>query len=622
MTTSRRTVAKVVRLPGLLAAREEKGRLPRQTMVTRRSTVSVRRGRTQAVTTRGGGVHGGDAAAGEALETVRRRVIHGRSSVALDPHVQRTLAGDWIVHGHQEHHGLALFPQDLVFRVTPRRRVLRSGDALQRVGRPSVIPSLRVEDAARLACEHVREGRRSMCRTPHPPRASFPAGAPRIEAAFPMNDRPTVLRVRAWRQPLQAHLVLFRSSRTLALAWLVSVPLEGEAEFTIAIMASGPRRGRLAYCAAEAASACTAEVLLFDGADPARVVVSFPRPPVDYPPGMRPAAAFADWMQGDRTIGNNVKLKLGNEDRSVRATPGAGGLELRTPRGSEDEKLVNAFFVCNFMHDFFSTIGFGEGDGNFQQKNVGAGGKGGDALIVNVVSSAQGSANMRAQNDGVPAELTLGRWKNPPPLPLGMPTALDVGVIIHEYAHGVSQRLVGGRLKKTALVEPQSLALGEAWSDYFAITILNHYRGTAPARYGFASYASGRAGGVRPFAYDAFSGHFGQLGKPPFDEQHGAGSVFAAALIALHEALLGLPQFDFPAATAWRLVVDSFRRVKANPTFLEARDALLGGLTALPSGDRQRVRAAIWTAFARFGMGRQASCASTSLKGTRVDFTA
>lgn len=114
------------------------------------------------------------------------------------------------------------------------------------------------------------------------------------------------------------------------------------------------------------------------------------------------------------------------------------------------------------MHDFFSLLGFDEEHGNFQEENYGGSGRGGDRLIVNVLKKAQGNANMRAQNDGEPAVLKLGTWRNKNPPSIGEPTALDAGVVIHEYAHGVSQRLVGGQLKKVALVEPQSLALGEA----------------------------------------------------------------------------------------------------------------------------------------------------------------
>jgi extracellular elastinolytic metalloproteinase len=230
---------------------------------------------------------------------------------------------------------------------------------------------------------------------------------------------------------------------------------------------------------------------------------------------------------------------------------------------------------------------------------------------VNVVRTAQGEANMRAQNDGQPGELTLGCWRNPDGS-AGGPSALDGSVVLHEYAHGVSQRLVGGRLKKTALVAPQSLALGEAWSDYFAITIENAFR--AAPRYTFAAWASGRPAGVRPAPYDLANAHFGMLGTPPYDEAHGAGSIFAAALIRMHVMLQSMPALANGTEVGWRLVIDSLMRVPANPTFLEARDALLA---SIPKGGQlsQPVEQVVRGAFAAYGMGRTARCNDCSFHG-------
>jgi extracellular elastinolytic metalloproteinase len=436
-----------------------------------------------------------------------------------------------------------------------------------------------------------------------------------------MTNRPTVLSAGPFDALVQANLVVFRGEAQAELAWLVSLVVKPVADFTLAIAASGGRAGEVLYCAAEAASASSsANVYLFSPDEPPAVSINFPRPVADYPPGIRPTASFRDWLDADKTVGNNVTMKLGNSDHFVRAVPGPNGLNFATAQGSDDEKIVNAFFLSNFMHDFFSLIGFGENDGNFQMKNFTGAGKGGDQLIVFVVSTAQGNANMRAQNDGIPAELTLGVWKNTAPASLGNPTSLDAEVVIHEYTHGVSQRLIGGRLKKTALVEKQSLALGEAWSDYFAITIQNYYRSPGPPRYTFASYASKRLNGVRPQPYNTFAADFGQLGTPTFDEQHGAGSIFAAALIKMHDDLLALPGNPIGPETGWRLVVASLKKLKANPTFLEARDAILQCVPGLASPQSAAIELVIRTAFAHFGMGRNARCKDTSFKGITADF--
>ena len=52
-------------------------------------------------------------------------------------------------------------------------------------------------------------------------------------------------------------------------------------------------------------------------------------------------------------------------------------------------------------------------------------------------------------------------------------TALDSDVVFHEFVHGVTNRLVGGRLDQTSLGQPQSRGMGEGWSDYFALSFQN-----------------------------------------------------------------------------------------------------------------------------------------------------
>lgn len=525
-----------------------------------------------------------------------------RRDVQLDPHVQSTGRGVHIVHGQQQYRGLSLYPHSIVIEVDARGEVTSTGDAILRGIELDVVPRLGPEDAASNAWLHLRAGADERCHTAHDPLFESGRYRARVVSAFPMTNRPTVLSAGPFDAPVQANLVVFRGE---ALAWLVTLVVKQVADFTIAVDATS---GEVLYCAAEAASAlCTATVFLFNPDEPPPVQVALPRPPDDYPPGLRPSQPFSDWCDGDEAAGNNVRMKLGNRKPSLRATTG----RFVTAPNSPEERVLHAFFYCNFMHDFFSLIGFGEAEGNFQQKNFSGLGKAGDRLIVNVVSAAQGNANMRAQNDGIPAELTLGVWKN------GNPTALDAEVVIHEFVHGVSQRLVAGRLKKTALVEKQSLALGEAWSDYFAITILNYYR--AVPRYTFARFASGQPLGARPMPYDNFSAAFGDLGTAPFDEQHGAGSIFAAALIDMHERLR--VHFGDGAAsatgaeTSWRLVVDSMKMLKANPTFLDARDAILRATSDAA------VARVVRAAFAAFGMGRGARCRDTSFRQIQPDFS-
>ena len=411
--------------------------------------------------------------------------------VQFDPNVYEVLGGEYAVHGQQQYRGLSIYPHSTVVRVAADGQTTAEGNPLVDAGEVDIVPRIGPEAAARAAFLHVRDGSGEWCHTPHEP-ASLRGYRPRVVVAFPMPNRPTVLSPGPFDEPVQANLVLHRD--TVRLAWLVCLYLEGVADYTIVVAASGDDAGAVLSCAVEAASAvCSADVYLFNPDEAPRVQTTFPRPPADYPLGIRPASAFRDWVESNRAFGNNVETLFKNQNPKIRLTSGGpAGKQFVTSVNSADEQVVNAFYLCNFAHDLFSLIGFDEAHGNFQNKNFSGQGKGSDRLIVSIVESAQGEANVRGQNDGRPVELTLGRWNGS----TGKPTALDADIVLHEFAHAVSQRLVGGPQKKGALVEPQSLALGEAWSDYFAITIQNFYRATP--RFTFGAFVSQRPNGVRP----------------------------------------------------------------------------------------------------------------------------
>ncbi|HVR37914.1 MAG TPA: M36 family metallopeptidase [Thermoanaerobaculia bacterium] len=547
-----------------------------------------------------------DARALSAAETQLRH-----ADVQFDPHVQTTSGGSRIVHAQQQHRGLSIYPHSIVIEVAADGVITTSGDELLDTGAIDVVPLIGPEEAAAIAYDHLRSGSIEICHAPHEPRFERGRYKPRVVAAFPMPNRPTVIAAGPFAEPVQANLVIFRDTRTLA--WLVWMYVDRVADFTIVVGASGDDAHAILYCAAESASAiCSGKVYLFNPGEGQPVPMTFPRPLADYP--FAPTTAFRDWVDTNQLLGNNVETLLANKTPKLRAIASqAGPPQFIAAVNSEDEQIVNAFFLCNFLHDFFSLAGFGETDGNFQQQNF-TGGKGGDRLIVNVVRQAQGEANIRAQNDGTPVELSLGVWNGAS----GKHTALDADIVIHEFAHGVSQRLVGGKLKKNALTEPQSVALGEGWSDYFAITIQNFYR-PAP-RFTFAAFASQKVNGVRPTpasaqSYDNLANGFGSLAQTPFQEQHVAGSIFASALIRMQTALITLLGKSNGNETGWRMVVDSLKRVPANPTFLDARDAILKSIPAqLPN-----VEPLVRRAFADFGMGRNASCKNTSFKNIQAD---
>ena len=123
---------------------------------------------------------------------------------------------------------------------------------------------------------------------------------------------------------------------------------------------------------------------------------------------------------------------------------------------SEDAVITNLFYWNNIIHDVVYQYGFDEASGNFQENNYGNGGAGSD--YVN--AEAQDGSGTCNANMGTPADG-------------GNPTMqmyvcdsrdgdLDNGVIIHEYGHGISNRLTGGAGAAGCLGNEEQM--GEGWS--------------------------------------------------------------------------------------------------------------------------------------------------------------
>jgi hypothetical protein len=70
-------------------------------------------------------------------------------------------------------------------------------------------------------------------------------------------------------------------------------------------------------------------------------------------------------------------------------------------------------------------------------------------------------------------------------------SSIDGDVVFHEYGHGISNRLIGNG--STALSGTQSGAMGEGWSDYWAITINNDGA--------VGEYVTNNPAGIRRAAY-------------------------------------------------------------------------------------------------------------------------
>jgi extracellular elastinolytic metalloproteinase len=288
--------------------------------------------------------------------------------------------------------------------------------------------------------------------------------------------------------------------------------------------------------------------------------------------------------------------------------------------------VLNTFFFCNYMHDFFYMLGFDYAAGNFQRVNFTGQGAGGDAVLARVhPGRVRGTANMFTPEDGRPPLMNMGAVVFPDGSMRH--TGLDSDVVFHEYLHGVTNRLVGGRLNSDALEAPQSSGMGEGWGDYFALTIQNYNKPVEKVVTG--DWAAKRAGGIRMHPYDAnYPATFGDIGTGVFNEEHNIGEIWCAALMQMNRNLNRvLNSATRGHELGWQIVVDGLKLSPANPSFLDMRDAILRALSdlnargKLDDADFKKARRAVWEAFARFGMGENARSNGPSLEGVLGDNT-
>jgi len=164
-------------------------------------------------------------------------------------------------------------------------------------------------------------------------------------------------------------------------------------------------------------------------------------------------------------------------------------------------------------------------------------------------------------------------------------SSVDSDVVFHEYGHGISNRLIGNG---SGLGGTQSGAMGEGWSDYWATTINND---GVMGEY----VTQNTTRGIRRAAYTvpaaAVHDSYADVGAGGF-EVHNDGEVWAAALWDLRTQL-GKTITD-------RIVLNGMKFTPTHPSFLNARDGILQADQNLNAGVN---RCAIWTVFARHGMG-------------------
>jgi extracellular elastinolytic metalloproteinase len=272
--------------------------------------------------------------------------------------------------------------------------------------------------------------------------------------------------------------------------------------------------------------------------------------------------------------------------------------------------LTNAFYWTNLVHDIQYRYGFDEAAGNFQVNNFGRGGAANDALLAEVQDGGgENNANMFTPADGSRPRMQMYLWTLTTPRADG---GLDAGVIVHEYGHGISNRLVGGPSNVLCLTNSQQP--GEGLSDWWALAYTARAGDTGAMPRGIGTYVLGEptdGDGIRTQRYStdpAVNTHTYEsiAGKAI---PHGVGEVWAQAAWEVYWALVDRYGFDSNLANAsggagnqrmMLYVNEGLKATACNPTFTDVRDGILQAAMSLHGGEDV---CHLWRAFAAFGLG-------------------
>ena len=357
-------------------------------------------------------------------------------------------------------------------------------------------------------------------------------------------------------------------------------------------------------------------------------------------------ASPAGWIPdgGTNTLGNNVDAHTDRDANNVADEPRPGStnrvfdfpLNLASdPTNSSAAAVVQLFYWCNFMHDRLYELGFTEAAGNFQGDNFGRGGFGGDAVQADAQDgSGFNNANMSTYSDGSPPRMQMYLFNGPNP---DLDGDFDTEIVLHEYTHGLSNRRVGGGTGIGAL---QTRGMGEGWSDFYALALLSEEGDDPNAATAMGGYATHQFFGltqnyyfgIRRYPYSTdltknpltfrdidpaqASAHAGVPISPisPFsadnaNKVHNMGEVWCAALWEARANLIAKYGTTNGNQLILQLVTDGMNLSPANPTFLEARDAILQADEVNYGGANL---SELWAAFAKRGMGFDATSPASS----------
>jgi extracellular elastinolytic metalloproteinase len=307
-------------------------------------------------------------------------------------------------------------------------------------------------------------------------------------------------------------------------------------------------------------------------------------------------------------------------------TPLPCSWDQKTPNSWQTNREQNAaqvFYFLGTFHDHLEAgpIGFTRAAGNFDSRD-------GDAVQAQTDDGATvadglpdenhlNNANMGTPPDGQAPTMQMYLTGSIPGFNVLQGNfGDDAATVYHEYTHGLSHRLVTDADGVPALNSQQSGAMGEAWSDWYALDFLNNegllkdsrhtdgdvtldapgWSDELPARSQALDCAVGstsaKCHGTATAGPGGYTyGDYGKIysGGP---EVHGDGEIWGETLWDLRNAL--------GSRLTESLVTRAMELSPVNPSFLDQRNAILQADTVVNGG---RAHKRVWQVFAKRGMG-------------------
>jgi extracellular elastinolytic metalloproteinase len=293
-----------------------------------------------------------------------------------------------------------------------------------------------------------------------------------------------------------------------------------------------------------------------------------------------------------------------------------------------NQSAVQLFYFVNNWHDHLAAppIGFTAAAGNFQ---------GDDPVLAENLDGANtgtgadkrlpdgahiDNANFATPPDGQSGRMQMFLWHQPHlSFPDQDPFIAAMGsdeadIVYHENTHGLSNRLVVDAQGNSTLGNGQSGAMGEAWSDWYAMDYLvdqNLQQDTsAPGEVRIGNYVGWGndlirtqpldcpVGSSSPACPGGLTGHTGGYTYGDYGhiigqvEVHADGEIWGETLWDLRDAL--------GSQTSEQLITRAMELSPDNPSMLDERNAILQADEVDFGGSHHDT---IWSVFANRGMG-------------------